>query len=191
MGRSSRCLEPRLARAGLRGPGRPHRRAARTDRPAAARSRRDRASPRPRCRCWRAATSSPSTSRTSRDSRNRSGSTGCRPPRSRPCPSSEDRAIWAYRVPSILGAMLAAAACAWGAAGLPGRRGRRSSPAPMLGAELPALDGGRHRGDGRGAVRGGDAGDGGFGAACTARRSRAGRRRGRRRRCSGSAWRCR
>jgi 4-amino-4-deoxy-L-arabinose transferase-like glycosyltransferase len=29
----------------------------------------------------------------------------------------EDRAIWAYRVPSVLGAMLAAAACAWGAAG--------------------------------------------------------------------------
>src|SRR5271155_1324517 len=28
----------------------------------------------------------------------------------------EDRAIWAYRVPSLLGAMLAAAACAWGAA---------------------------------------------------------------------------
>jgi len=28
----------------------------------------------------------------------------------------EDRAIWAYRVPSVLGAMLAAAACAWGAA---------------------------------------------------------------------------
>jgi 4-amino-4-deoxy-L-arabinose transferase-like glycosyltransferase len=28
----------------------------------------------------------------------------------------EDRRIWAYRVPSILGAMLAAAACVWGAA---------------------------------------------------------------------------
>jgi 4-amino-4-deoxy-L-arabinose transferase-like glycosyltransferase len=28
----------------------------------------------------------------------------------------EDRAIWAYRAPSLLGAMLAAAACAWGAA---------------------------------------------------------------------------
>jgi 4-amino-4-deoxy-L-arabinose transferase-like glycosyltransferase len=28
----------------------------------------------------------------------------------------ESRAIWAYRVPSLLGAMLAAAACAWGAA---------------------------------------------------------------------------
>ena len=28
----------------------------------------------------------------------------------------EDRAIWAYRLPSLLGAMLAAAACAWGAA---------------------------------------------------------------------------
>src|SRR6185312_6623840 len=29
----------------------------------------------------------------------------------------EDRQIWAYRIPSLLGAMLAAAACAWGAAG--------------------------------------------------------------------------
>ncbi len=28
----------------------------------------------------------------------------------------EDRAIWAYRLPSLLGAMLAASACAWGAA---------------------------------------------------------------------------
>src|ERR1700741_4241079 len=28
----------------------------------------------------------------------------------------EARAIWAYRIPSLLGAMLAAAACAWGAA---------------------------------------------------------------------------
>ena len=30
----------------------------------------------------------------------------------------EDRGIWAYRLPSLLGAMLAAAACAWGAAAL-------------------------------------------------------------------------
>ena len=30
--------------------------------------------------------------------------------------SLEERAIWAYRLPSILGAMIAAAACAWGAA---------------------------------------------------------------------------
>jgi 4-amino-4-deoxy-L-arabinose transferase-like glycosyltransferase len=29
--------------------------------------------------------------------------------------SAETRAIWAYRIPSVLGAMLAAAACAWGA----------------------------------------------------------------------------
>src|ERR1700685_2315315 len=28
----------------------------------------------------------------------------------------EDRQIWAWRIPSLLGAMLAAAACAWGAA---------------------------------------------------------------------------
>src|SRR5262252_2503661 len=27
----------------------------------------------------------------------------------------ENRGIWAYRIPSLLGAMLAAAACAWGA----------------------------------------------------------------------------
>lgn len=31
---------------------------------------------------------------------------------------AEDRGIWAYRIPSLLGAMLAAAACAWGAAAL-------------------------------------------------------------------------
>src|SRR3569833_4744984 len=29
--------------------------------------------------------------------------------------SPEAREIWAYRIPSLLGAMLAAAACAWGA----------------------------------------------------------------------------
>jgi 4-amino-4-deoxy-L-arabinose transferase-like glycosyltransferase len=32
--------------------------------------------------------------------------------------AAEDRGIWAYRIPSLLGAMLAAAACAWGAAAL-------------------------------------------------------------------------
>ena len=32
--------------------------------------------------------------------------------------NAEDRRIWAYRLPSLLGAMLAAAACAWGAAAL-------------------------------------------------------------------------
>lgn len=31
---------------------------------------------------------------------------------------AEERQIWAYRIPSLLGAMLAAAACAWGAAAL-------------------------------------------------------------------------
>lgn len=31
---------------------------------------------------------------------------------------AEDRRIWAYRIPSLLGAMLAAAACAWGAMAL-------------------------------------------------------------------------
>ena len=31
---------------------------------------------------------------------------------------AEDRRIWAYRIPSLLGAMLAAAACAWGAGAL-------------------------------------------------------------------------
>src|ERR1700753_3154791 len=35
----------------------------------------------------------------------------------------EDRHIWAYRLPSLLGAMLAAAACAWGAAAFFGPRG--------------------------------------------------------------------
>jgi 4-amino-4-deoxy-L-arabinose transferase-like glycosyltransferase len=37
--------------------------------------------------------------------------------------SPEARQIWAYRVPSLLGAMLAAAACAWGAAAFFGGRG--------------------------------------------------------------------
>ena len=35
---------------------------------------------------------------------------------------SADREIWAYRIPSLLGAMLAAAACAWGAAAFFGPR---------------------------------------------------------------------
>jgi 4-amino-4-deoxy-L-arabinose transferase-like glycosyltransferase len=35
----------------------------------------------------------------------------------------EARQIWAYRIPSLLGAMLAAAACAWGAAAFFGPRG--------------------------------------------------------------------
>jgi 4-amino-4-deoxy-L-arabinose transferase-like glycosyltransferase len=37
--------------------------------------------------------------------------------------SVERREIWAYRIPSILGAMLAAAACGWGAAAFLGPRG--------------------------------------------------------------------
>jgi len=37
--------------------------------------------------------------------------------------SVEQRQIWAYRIPSLLGAMLAAAACAWGAAAFFGPRG--------------------------------------------------------------------
>ncbi len=45
----------------------------------------------------------------------------------------EDRAIWAYRLPSLLGAALAAAACVWGAAAFLGR-----APAAILGAALGA-----------------------------------------------------
>ncbi len=37
--------------------------------------------------------------------------------------SVEQRQIWAYRLPSLIGAMLAAAACAWGAAAFWGPRG--------------------------------------------------------------------
>jgi 4-amino-4-deoxy-L-arabinose transferase-like glycosyltransferase len=45
----------------------------------------------------------------------------------------EDRAIWAYRIPSLAGAMVAAAACAWGAAAfLP------AGPALLAGAMLGA-----------------------------------------------------
>jgi 4-amino-4-deoxy-L-arabinose transferase-like glycosyltransferase len=47
----------------------------------------------------------------------------------------EDRAIWAYRVPSLLGAMLAAAACAWGAAAFL-RPGLSLSAGAMLGASF-------------------------------------------------------
>jgi 4-amino-4-deoxy-L-arabinose transferase-like glycosyltransferase len=36
--------------------------------------------------------------------------------------SAEDRRIWAYRIPSLLGAMAAAAACAWGASAFFGPR---------------------------------------------------------------------
>ena len=46
---------------------------------------------------------------------------------------AEDRAIWAYRVPSILGAMLAAAACAWGATSF-----LEARPATLSGAMLGA-----------------------------------------------------
>ncbi|HEY8574077.1 glycosyltransferase family 39 protein [Phenylobacterium sp.] len=47
--------------------------------------------------------------------------------------SPEAREIWAYRIPSLLGAMLAAAACAWGAAAFFGPQGGLLAGA-MLGA---------------------------------------------------------
>ncbi|MBX3482699.1 glycosyltransferase family 39 protein [Phenylobacterium sp.] len=47
----------------------------------------------------------------------------------------EARAIWAYRIPSLLGAMLAAAACAWGAAAFFDRRSALFAGA-MLGASF-------------------------------------------------------
>ena len=47
----------------------------------------------------------------------------------------EARAIWAYRLPSLLGAMLAAAACAWGAAAFFGPQGGLLAGA-MLGATV-------------------------------------------------------
>jgi len=49
--------------------------------------------------------------------------------------SPEARQIWAYRIPSLLGAMLAAAACAWGAGAFFGRRTSLAAGA-MLGASL-------------------------------------------------------
>ena len=49
--------------------------------------------------------------------------------------SVEKREIWAYRIPSILGAMLAAAACCWGARGALGPRGGVAAGA-MLGASF-------------------------------------------------------
>jgi len=45
----------------------------------------------------------------------------------------EDRQIWAYRIPSLLGAMLAAAACSWGAAAFLG-----AGPSLMAGGMLGA-----------------------------------------------------
>ena len=47
----------------------------------------------------------------------------------------EDRDIWAYRIPSLLGAMLAAAACAWGAAGFL-KPGQSLMAGAMLGASF-------------------------------------------------------
>jgi 4-amino-4-deoxy-L-arabinose transferase-like glycosyltransferase len=47
----------------------------------------------------------------------------------------EARAIWAYRIPSLLGAMLAAAACAWGAAAFFGETGGLFAGA-LLGTSL-------------------------------------------------------
>jgi 4-amino-4-deoxy-L-arabinose transferase-like glycosyltransferase len=47
----------------------------------------------------------------------------------------EQRRIWAYRLPSLFGAMAAAAACAWGAAALLGPRGGAIAGA-ILGASL-------------------------------------------------------
>ena len=49
--------------------------------------------------------------------------------------SVEKREIWAYRLPSLAGAMLAAAACAWGAAAFFGARGGMVAGA-ILGATL-------------------------------------------------------
>jgi 4-amino-4-deoxy-L-arabinose transferase-like glycosyltransferase len=49
--------------------------------------------------------------------------------------NAEDRDIWAYRIPSLLGAMLAAAACAWGAKAFFGE-GPGLLAGAMLGATL-------------------------------------------------------
>lgn len=49
--------------------------------------------------------------------------------------SVEKRQIWAYRIPSLLGAMLAAGACAWGAAAFWGSAGGAAAGS-MLGASL-------------------------------------------------------
>ncbi|HEY5411689.1 MAG TPA: glycosyltransferase family 39 protein, partial [Caulobacteraceae bacterium] len=49
--------------------------------------------------------------------------------------SVEKRGIWAYRIPSLLGAMAAAAACAWGAAAFFGSTGGAVAGA-LLGASL-------------------------------------------------------
>ncbi len=98
----------------------------------------------------------------------------------RPCsPAAEARQIWAYRLPSLLGAMLAAAACAWGAAAFFGPRAALLAGA-MLGATLPAVHRGLHRQDRRACWAAHHPGAGGAAPAL---------RRGARRRAGGRRWR--
>ena len=67
--------------------------------------------------------------------------------------SPEAREVWAYRVPSLLGAMLAAAACVWGAAAFFGPRGRLAGRG-HAGGELPAFHRSADRQDRRRPLRG-------------------------------------
>ena len=93
------------------------------------------ASPRPAGRWWRAATTSASASARRSATRSRPASTGCRRPR---CICWKRRGwatathIWAYRVPSLLGALLAVLATFHWGRGLVGRR------AALLGAAMLA-----------------------------------------------------
>ena len=72
----------------------------------------------------------------------------------------EDREIWAYRIPSLLGAMLAAGGLRLGRGGVP-EAGPRLGGRGDAGGELLALHRGLHRRHRRGAVRGDHPGHGG------------------------------
>ena len=95
---------------------------------------------RPPSRCSRPATSSTSASRTRRGTRSRSGSTGCRAPRS---PLAEAlgvpearTTIALYRIPSLLGALATVLLTYWAALAFLGRRGAFLAAALMAASIL-------------------------------------------------------
>jgi hypothetical protein len=92
-------------------------------------------SPRRRPRCSRRTTTSRSTTRTSRATRSRSAFHWLQAISVAALSDASDRDIWPYRIPSLLGAMLAAAACAWGGAALFGARAGLLAGA-MMGASF-------------------------------------------------------
>ena len=122
------------------------------------------ASPRPAPRCWRAATSPTSCSRTSRATKSRSASTGCRPPASKALSDRRAaREIWAYRIPSRAGRDAGGRRLRLGRAGVPASRGAATMAGAPAGRDHGALHRVQPRHHRRGAVRRDHAGDGGAG----------------------------